>query len=115
MSPRDDDTRLRDIRESIAAIKAYTPALDGDDAHAARMALDAVKYHLVVIGEAAGSIDGAARERSPEVPWSAIKGLRNILTHQYFRVDLASIREVVTGPDLRALERAVQSLLAEGS
>lgn len=51
------------------------------------MVRSAVAYQLVIIGEAVGHLSQALRDRYPEVPWKAIKGLRNIAAHEYHRVD----------------------------
>jgi uncharacterized protein with HEPN domain len=53
------------------------------------MAYDAVLRNLAVIGEAVRSLP---RETMPDVPWASIAGLRNIVVHEYFRVnpDLSS-------------------------
>lgn len=48
MNPRRDDVSLRAIQESIVAINLYARDLDA----ASSLHLDAIKYQLVVIGEA---------------------------------------------------------------
>ncbi len=113
MSPRDDLTRLRDIQLAIAAVNSYAPALDTPDEVTSAMAIDAVKYHLLVIGEAAGDLTAATRARAKHIPWAEITGLRNVLAHEYFRIDLELIRETINGNDLVELERAVRSLLSD--
>ena len=113
MSPRKDITRLRDIQMAIAAINSYAPALDEPDEATSAMAIDAVKYHLLVIGEAVGALTAATRARAPHIPWTEITGLRNILAHEYFRIDLELIRETISGSDLLELERVVKSLLGD--
>lgn len=111
MSPRDDLTRLRDIQLAIAAVNSYAPALNEPDEVTSAMAIDAVKYHLLVIGEAAGDLTAATRTRAKLIPWAEITGLRNVLAHEYFRIDLELIRETINGNDLVELERVVKSLL----
>ena len=55
----------------------------------------------------------ATRDRAPHIPWTEITGLRNVLAHEYFRIDLELIRETVNGTDLAELERVVKSLLSD--
>jgi uncharacterized protein with HEPN domain len=49
---------------------------------------------LPIIGEAARSISSAFKQAHPEVPWRSMIGLRNLLIHEYFRVDFSRIWEV---------------------
>jgi uncharacterized protein with HEPN domain len=43
-----------------------------------------VMQKIGVIGEAAGKVSQDLRNRYPEVEWSKIVGMRNILVHSYF-------------------------------
>lgn len=56
----------------------------------------AVLHVLQIVGEAAGKISPAFRDAHPEIPWHPIVGLRHILVHDYARVDLRNIWEIVT-------------------
>ncbi|HZD24473.1 MAG TPA: HepT-like ribonuclease domain-containing protein, partial [Acidimicrobiia bacterium] len=64
--------------------------------------MDAIKYNLVAIGEAASHIRPELQAEHPDIDWPAIRGLRNILTHEYFRVDSQRVREIAEThvPDL---------------
>jgi uncharacterized protein with HEPN domain len=104
---RREELRLRDILGAIATIREHLDSREFD-----RKTSDAVLYNLVVVGEAAARIGDETRQRAPEIPWSSIVGLRNLVTHEYFRVDLDVIEEIVTS-SLAPLERAVRRLLDE--
>lgn len=96
MSPesrRGDHTRLQDIVEAATAIGEH---LDAGTAATApeRIVMDAIKYNLVAIGEAANHVSEELQEEYPDIDWVAIRGLRNILTHEYFRVNLELIRRI---------------------
>ncbi|HOQ51238.1 MAG TPA: DUF86 domain-containing protein [Candidatus Atribacteria bacterium] len=43
---------------------------------------------LEIIGEAAKSLEEEFRQRYPELPWKSMAGMRDVLIHQYFGVDL---------------------------
>ncbi len=69
--------------------------------------------HLQIIGEAARSLPKEARENAPNVPWSKIIGMRHILVHDYFRIDVNMLWDVVERdmPTLkREIEKALRSL-----
>ena len=80
------------------------------DALVVQMAIDAIKYHLIVVGEAAGNLGDATRSQARDVPWTRIKGLRNLLAHRYFQIDHLVIVEVIDGDDLTRLEAATIAL-----
>lgn len=44
--------------------------------------------HLQIIGEASRSLSPDIRASHPEVSWAKIIGMRNILVHHYFEIDL---------------------------
>lgn len=54
----------------------------------------AVERKLEVLGEAARRISGELRERHPEIPWKDVVGLRNVISHQYEKVDYAEIYRI---------------------
>jgi uncharacterized protein with HEPN domain len=47
----------------------------------------AVAFEFTTIGEAASAVPTEIQERFPEVPWDKMKGIRNVLVHDYFRLD----------------------------
>jgi len=59
------------------------------------MAYDAVLRNLAVIGEAVRALPVDTRNAMPDIPWPAIAGLRNIVIHEYFRIDKALVRDLV--------------------
>lgn len=63
-----------------------------------------------VIGEAAAQIGHDTRSDAPEIPWSKVVGLRNLIAHEYFRVDLEVI-EAIVSEQLDELERTAKRLL----
>ncbi len=70
----------------------------------------ALRYHLIVIGEAVAEIGEDIRGGHPEVPWARIVGLRNELVHAYHRVDDEALQILVL-PGLAALRRVCAELL----
>ena len=67
-------------------------------------------FNLVVIGEAAARLSKELRDEAPEVPWVSVIGLRNLLAHEYFRIDTAIVHEIIETP-LAELDQAVTRLL----
>ena len=90
---RSDKERFTDILAAVQRCQDYAPHLRSDDL--APMAYDAVLRNLAVIGEAVRSLPAETRDAMPDVPWSAIAGLRNIVVHEYFRVNPDLILDIV--------------------
>lgn len=84
---RDEQERLRDIQDAIAAIREHL-AKAGETTAAKEDPLlhDALLFQFVVIGEAVKHLGPETREAAPEIPWVDIAGLRDLIAHEYFRL-----------------------------
>jgi uncharacterized protein with HEPN domain len=88
MSDRNYQLYLADIRDSGQAIQSYVKNLEFEDFCVDRMRYAAVIREFEIIGEAVGKLPENIKAQYQEVPWREIKDFRNILTHEYFGVDL---------------------------
>jgi uncharacterized protein with HEPN domain len=52
---------------------------------------DAVLHRLTIIGEAVKNIPDILKNKNPDIPWRKIAGIKDILVHHYFGVDLGAI------------------------
>jgi len=60
-----------------------------------RLIQDAVIRNLEIIGEAIKKITKELRSEYPDIPWHEMAGLRDVLIHDYFGVDLRTVWGVV--------------------
>jgi len=87
---RREEQRLHDILESIERIDRV--AIQGREAFEEDEFLQVwVVHHLQIIGEAARTLPESLRTENPQVPWSAIIGMRHIIVHDYFGIDLDEV------------------------
>lgn len=68
------------------------------------MAYDAVLRNLAVIGEAVRALPEVEKVAMPEVPWASIAGLRNVVVHEYFRIEPELIIDIIDGQLLSLAE-----------
>lgn len=74
------------------------------------MRQSAILYQIPIVGEATKRLSRNFREQHPEVPWDDIAGMRDIITHQYDRLDLDIVWQVIQR-NLPELLRAIEPLL----
>ena len=110
---KDDRVYLHHLEDCIERITEYTRG-GLDPFLADTMTQDAVLRNLEVIGEAVKNLSPNLTAAHPEIPWKRIAGLRDILIHHYFGVDLEIVWRVVEDR-LPELSRAVADLLGPGS
>ncbi len=87
---------MEDIVDAMTKIERYIEEVDFAGFTQNEMIVDAVIRNLEIIGEAARNIDEDIRDNYPEIPWRRIIGLRNIVIHGYFGVDLENIWKIIT-------------------
>ena len=92
---RSDKLFLEDILECIDRIEGYTKDLSYDEFIDKQMVIDAVVRNLEIIGEASKNIKEDTRKSYSSIPWNRMIGLRNIIAHGYFGVDLSIVWEII--------------------
>ena len=109
---RDDREKLLDILEAIENIERRMPS--SRDAFMDDELIQVwMVYHITVIGEAASGVSSNTRTRFPDVPWTDIVAMRNVLVHQYFGVDPNEVWSTIEKdiPNLKGNITRILSLL----
>jgi uncharacterized protein with HEPN domain len=88
VSSRNVQTRIQDILSAIDSIQQRTAGMDFEAFSENETIVKAVLYDLIIIGEAAISIPFEVQNLAPEIPWRLMSDMRNIMAHEYFRVNL---------------------------
>ena len=96
MNNRPARVRLEDLKQAMARIRQYTADLTYDHFINDEKTMDAVLRNLEVIGEAARNLPEQPRSKYPDVEWHRMIGLRSIISHEYFGVDMQIIWEIAT-------------------
>lgn len=106
---RDIRVYLEDILESLEKIEEYTQAIDLEEFLRKSQTQDAVLRRLEIIGEAVKHIPKRVRNNHPDIPWQQIAGMRDVLIHEYFGVNLMRVWQVVT-KDIFLLKTIVEKI-----
>jgi len=111
--PREYKAYFNDILEAIGKIEKYTANMTFDDFLHNELIQDAVVRNLEIIGEAVKNLPDDIKESYPEIEWRKIAGLRDILIHAYFGVDLEIVWDIVQNkiPELKEALKKIASNL----
>jgi uncharacterized protein with HEPN domain len=90
-----DEAALLDIVRAGQLILEFAQELDYSQLAADLRSQSAIPYQIGVMGEATKRLSREFRAQHPEVPWSDIAGIRDVVVHQYDRIDLDIIFQVV--------------------
>ena len=93
---------LESIRDCLERIADYTTGGE-QEFLASRLIQDGMVRNLEVIGEATKNLSTELREANPATPWRQIAGMRDVLIHDYLKVNLSRVWLTVSTdlPDLR--------------
>jgi uncharacterized protein with HEPN domain len=111
---RDWRFRVRDIVAAIEAAVEYAGDMTFEEFTADQRTRDAVIRNLMTMGESVRWIPGPIRERHPNVPWTTMRGVRNVVVHEYFGVDDRILWNTVVH-DLPPLLPRLQAVLTAGA
>ena len=100
---KDEEVLLNHIKEAIESIEKYTEDATKEDFLNDEKTQDAVIRRLEVIGEATKNLSENFRKENEEPVWEGAAGMRDILIHKYFSVDLELVWNTVqkTVPELK--------------
>lgn len=107
---RREAQRLDDILQAIRDLRRFTSGMDASGFIADRLAQQASAAALTNIGEAVKNLPQDLRARHPAIAWADWARLRDVLVHQYFRIDQWRIWRIIER-DLPPLETAAAAEL----
>ena len=110
MSDRDIRLYCADILDSGAAILEFVKDLAFEEFCNDRKTYSAVIREFEIIGEAVGKLPEELKGSRPDVEWQDIKDFRNLLSHEYFGVDLEIVWKIIED-DLPVLMDALREIM----
>lgn len=100
---KDNSIYVEHILECTKAILEYMDGKSKEDFLKERMLQDAVTRQIEIIGEATKNISQDFRNAHADIPWKQMAGMRDIIIHEYFDINLDVIFETASQwiPDLK--------------
>jgi len=101
--PKNFRVYFEDMLNAITNIEEYIGNMGFEEFRKNKLVRDAVIRNLEVIGEAAKNIPKEIKEEHSEIKWREIAGLRDILIHKYFEVNIRILWDIIEDklPDLK--------------
>ena len=100
-----DSASLLDMVNAAKRLLKFAEGLDKSALVTNEEKQSAILYQVIVIGEATKRLSSEFRSQHPEIPWKDIARMRDILAHQYDRINLNTLWDVIHQdiPELLAL------------
>lgn len=110
VSSRGWQLRVQDILSAIDLIQQRLDSLDFETFSINTVLAESIVYQFIVIGEASANIPDNIKTLAPELPWRQMTDMRNMMAHEYFRVNLTIVWETAQN-NLPALVEPLKKLL----
>ena len=112
MKEREYIDYIQDILDSINDIEEFTQGMDFDNFGKDKKTIYAVIRAIEIIGEATKNIPDIIRKKHPNIEWKKIAGMRDIIIHAYFTLDLDLIWEIIQNK-LSELKEKIEKVIED--
>ncbi len=109
---KNEKVYLEHIIESIDNVEDFIKNVSESDFLSSVLIQNGVVRCLEIIGEAVKNLPLGFREKHPDIEWKKIAGLRDILIHAYFEVDL-DLTWIVAKEELPELKKKIRVILED--
>ncbi len=109
-----DKASLIDIINAAKRIKQFAEGIDKSILADNEEKQSAILYQVIIIGEATKRLSSDFREKYSHIPWKDMAGMRDILAHQYDRVNINTLWDVIQS-DIPELLPMIETILSDFS
>jgi uncharacterized protein with HEPN domain len=107
---KNDSYYLNNIITDLSFVLAHTKGMSSEDFESNELLLDSVMFRLIQISENSDRLTPEFKEVHSDIPWHAMRGLRNRIVHDYGKVDMSIIYDTVIN-DLPELLRDIENIM----
>ena len=101
---------IQHILENIQNIESFSESFSENEFTKDKLRQNAIIKSIETIGEASKNIPDSFRKKYSKVPWKKIAGLRDIIVHAYFGIDLNIVWEIIKN-DIPKLKIQIEKIL----
>lgn len=93
---KSDEYYIMKILENIDNIQKIMENKTKEDLEEELITNNTIVFQFINMGENISNISNEYKESKPNVPWQMIKGMRNIIVHNYENVSYDTLYETIT-------------------
>ena len=86
---------IEKLRSDLSFIVAHTKDITPEELGTNEILLDSMLFRLIQVSESAKKLSDDYRNSCPDIPWTAVYGLRNRIVHDYGNVDLGIVYSTI--------------------
>jgi len=106
-----DILKVKDVLQAVDLIQSFVANKNLPGFNKSNLIQSAVIRQFEIIGEAGSKISIGTQTTFPDIPWRSIKAFRNLLIHEYFKVDVAEVWTTIQN-DLPGLKEQMENIIS---
>ena len=92
---KDDSYFLEKITSDLKFVIDHTQGMTQEEMTENDLLIDSVMFRIVQVAENGAKLSEAFRMAHPDIPWAAIRGMRNRIVHNYGVVSMTVVYDTV--------------------
>lgn len=105
VNTKNDQYYIDKIKKDLKFVIDHTAGKSKDEIEKDELLIDSIMFRIIQISENNGKLTEQFKNNHPEVPWLAIKGMRNRIVHEYGYVDFTFVYDTINHGIPEMLER----------
>ncbi len=108
-----DEYYIQKVIDDIEFVIAHAGGLSREEFNQNDVLIDSVMFRLIQVSENSDKLSEAFKTQHMQIPWRALKGMRNRIVHEYGNVDFSVVYDTVQSDLPELLETLKTALTAK--